>query len=211
MECKLEEFFLTSWVNGDPAMVVGYERDKDGRTRRTAMDGSSRRRGILMIRLMCIIPISTTRSASGTCMRAPKKPMCSIYMRTNGLEDKHDPLSLPGFRRFHLGTTFSYEVHYGGSGNRNLGRAIPFSIATSIPILRKGCGNFGGPRRLRMVCSEREHLTLKKRSAKPTILGGTIFPGCRNRGTLNPAIVHCRVPHYPYADGSDAKDQRFQG
>lgn len=30
VECKLEEFFLTSWVNGDPAMIVGYRRDKEG-------------------------------------------------------------------------------------------------------------------------------------------------------------------------------------
>jgi hypothetical protein len=39
VECKLEEFFLTSWVNGDPAMVVGYEREKDGSYKK---DGNGR-------------------------------------------------------------------------------------------------------------------------------------------------------------------------
>ena len=97
VECKLEEFFLTSWVNNDPAMVVGYEREKDGTYKK---DGNGRfvtRARILMIRLMCITPISATRSASGTCMQGPKETMCSIYMH-QWVEDKHDPsLALPGF------------------------------------------------------------------------------------------------------------------
>ncbi|MDH5347930.1 MAG: hypothetical protein OEW13_08480, partial [Nitrospira sp.] len=108
-ECKLEEFFLTSWVNGDPAMVVGY---KDGKPHAHYPDD----------------PSNVHHSYLGDPVRfrnmhaGPKETHVFHLHAHQWVEDKHDPLShYLDSQTISPGSVFSYEVHYGGSGNRNLG------------------------------------------------------------------------------------------
>ena len=122
VECKLEEFFLTSWVNGDPAMVVGYEREKDGSYKK---DGNGR---FVMQAKYPDDPSNVHHSYLGDPVRfrnmhaGPKETHVFHLHAHQWVEDKHDPLShYLDSQTISPGTTFSYEVHYGGSGNRNLG------------------------------------------------------------------------------------------
>ncbi len=122
VECKLEEFFLTSWVNGDPAMVVGYEREKDGRYKK-GLDGR-----FVMQAKYPDDPSNVHHSYLGDPVRfrnmhaGPKETHVFHLHAHQWVEDKHDPLShYLDSQTISPGTTFSYEVHYGGSGNRNLG------------------------------------------------------------------------------------------
>lgn len=108
-ECKLEEFFLASWVNGDPAMVVGY---KDGKPHAHYPDD----------------PSNVHHSYLGDPVRfrnmhaGPKETHVFHLHAHQWVEDKHDPLShYLDSQTISPGAVFSYEVHYGGSGNRNLG------------------------------------------------------------------------------------------
>ena len=122
VECKLEEFFLTSWVNGDPAMVVGYEREKDGTYKK---DGNGR---FVTRARYPDDPSNVHHSYLGDPVRfrnmhaGPKETHVFHLHAHQWVEDKHDPLShYLDSQTISPGTTFSYEVHYGGSGNRNLG------------------------------------------------------------------------------------------
>ncbi|HMW88173.1 MAG TPA: hypothetical protein PKD65_19280, partial [Nitrospira sp.] len=122
VECKLEEFFLTSWVNGDPAMVVGYERGKGGSYKK---DGNGR---FVMQARYPDDPSNVHHSYLGDPVRfrnmhaGPKETHVFHLHAHQWVEDKHDPLShYLDSQTISPGTTFSYEVHYGGSGNRNLG------------------------------------------------------------------------------------------
>jgi len=122
VECKLEEFFLTSWVNGDPAMVVGYEREKDGKYKKY---GNGR---FVMQAKYPDDPSNVHHSYLGDPVRfrnmhaGPKETHVFHLHAHQWVEDKHDPLShYLDSQTISPGTTFSYEVHYGGSGNRNLG------------------------------------------------------------------------------------------
>lgn len=183
VECKLEEFFLTSWVNGDPAMVVGYRRDKetgnlvpqcrknkDGTEKNCQEKGSDHQTapvilpdGTIFKRLddesiEKIFPNGTRTKARpeeitfefpylykkeakypddpsnvhhsylGDPVRfrnmhaGPKETHVFHLHAHQWVEDKHDALShYLDSQTISPGSTFSYEVHYGGSGNRNLG------------------------------------------------------------------------------------------
>lgn len=102
VECKLEEFFLTSWVHGDPAMVVGYKRGPDGN----------------------LIP-DCGQNESGTCQEKGSKHLTSPVIMPNGTIFKRLPngdirvtepkgttngLQLEGtiFKDLSKGTTFNY-------------------------------------------------------------------------------------------------------
>ncbi len=113
-ECKLEEFFLTSWVNGDPAMVVGYERDDKGQLIKKAKYPDD--------------PSNVHHSYLGDPVRfrnmhaGPKETHVFHLHAHQWVEDKHDSSShYLNSQTISPGATFSYEVHYGGSGNRNFG------------------------------------------------------------------------------------------
>ncbi len=122
VECKLEEFFLTSWVNGDPAMVVGYEREANGKYKKDAQGRYK------MQAKYPDDPSNVHHSYLGDPVRfrnmhaGPKETHVFHLHAHQWVEDKHDPLShYLDSQTISPGTTFSYEVHYGGSGNRNLG------------------------------------------------------------------------------------------
>ena len=180
VECKLEEFFLTSWVNGDPAMIVGYRRDKEGslipecRKNAAGKDQECREHGpehltgavvrpdgTIFKRLIDgtvekILPNGTRTKAlpkeipetfpylykkeakypddpSGVHhsylgdpirfrnMHAGPKETHVFHLHAHQwVEDKHDAAShYLDSQTISPGSTFSYEVHYGGSGNRN--------------------------------------------------------------------------------------------
>jgi hypothetical protein len=110
-ECKLEEFFLTSWVNGDPAMVVGYKQDGSGKEAKYPDDPSNVHHSYLGD------PIRFRNMHAG-----PKETHVFHLHAHQWVEDKHDSTShYLDSQTISPGTAFSYEVHYGGSGNRNLG------------------------------------------------------------------------------------------
>ncbi|MBL8052488.1 MAG: hypothetical protein JNK03_03895 [Nitrospira sp.] len=133
-ECKLEEFFLTSWVNGDPAMVVGYEK-RDGKliqvgeTTIKGRDGKLEKRPLYKMKAKYPDdPSNVHHSYLGDPVRfrnmhaGPKETHVFHLHAHQWVEDKHDPFShYLDSQTISPGTAFSYEVHYGGSGNRNLG------------------------------------------------------------------------------------------
>ena len=114
-ECKLEEFFLSSWANGDPAMVV--EQDTAGQARALYPDD----------------PSNVHHSYIGDPVRfrnmhaGPKETHVFHLHAHQWVQDKHDPNSVYlDSQTISPGAVFSYEVHYGGSGNRN------FTVGDSI-------------------------------------------------------------------------------
>src|SRR6202165_5140570 len=116
IECKLEEFFLTSWVNGDPAMVV--ERDTDNNAVRALYPDD---------------PSNVHHSYMGDPVRfrnmhaGPKETHVFHLHAHQWVQDKRDPNSVYlDSQTLSPGASFSYEVHYGGSGNRN------FTVGDSI-------------------------------------------------------------------------------
>ena len=116
-ECKLEEFFLTSWANGDPAMVV--ERDPTTNTAKRALYPDD--------------PSNVHHSYMGDPVRfrnmhaGPKETHVFHLHAHQWVQDKHDPNSVYlDSQTLSPGAAFSYEIHYGGSGNRN------FTVGDSI-------------------------------------------------------------------------------
>jgi manganese oxidase len=109
-ECKFEEFFLSSWANGDPAMVV----EKDAAT------------GKATKALYPDDPSNVHHSYMGDAVRfrnmhaGPKETHVFHLHAHQWVQDKHDPDSVYlDSQTISPGAVFSYEIHYGGSGNRN--------------------------------------------------------------------------------------------
>ncbi|WP_414475999.1 multicopper oxidase domain-containing protein [Microvirga sp. M2] len=109
-ECKLEEFFLTSWAMGDPALVV--ERDENNRAVRALYPDD---------------PSNVHHSYLGDAVRfrnlhaGPKETHVFHLHAHQWTQDWHDPNSVYlDSQTISPGASFTYEVHYGGSGNRNL-------------------------------------------------------------------------------------------
>jgi manganese oxidase len=109
-ECKLEEFFLSSWANGDPAMVV--ERDVNNKVTKALYPDD---------------PSNVHHSYMGDPVRfrnmhaGPKETHVFHLHAHQWLQDKHDPNSVYlDSQTISPGAVFSYEVQYGGSGNRNM-------------------------------------------------------------------------------------------
>ena len=108
-ECKLEEFFLTSWANGDPAMVV--ERDENNKPKALYPDD----------------PSNVHHSYLGDPVRfrnmhaGPKETHVFHLHAHQWVQDKHDPNSVYlDSQTISPGASFTYDIHYGGSGNRNM-------------------------------------------------------------------------------------------
>lgn len=118
-ECKLEEFFLTSWVNGDPALVLGSRKDdagvplmKNGKVVLEAKYPSD--------------PSNVHHSYIGDPVRfrnmhaGPKETHVFHLHAHQWLRDKADPGSVYlDSQTISPGAVFSYEIQYGGAGNRN--------------------------------------------------------------------------------------------
>jgi manganese oxidase len=116
VECKLEEFFLTSWANGDPAMIV--ERDANYNALRALYPDD---------------PSNVHHSYMGDPVRfrnmhaGPKETHVFHLHAHQWVQDKHDPNSVYlDSQTISPGAVFNYEIHYGGSGNRN------FTVGDSI-------------------------------------------------------------------------------
>ena len=109
-ECKLEEFFLTSWAMGDPALVI--ERDGNNDAVRALYHDD---------------PSNVHHSYLGDGVRfrnlhaGPKETHVFHLHAHQWTQDWHDPDSVYlDSQTISPGASFTYEVHYGGSGNRNL-------------------------------------------------------------------------------------------
>lgn len=109
-ECKLEEFFLTSWAMGDPALVL--ERDAANRPLRALYEDD---------------PSNVHHSYLGDPVRfrnlhaGPKETHVFHLHAHQWVQDRHDDNSIYlDSQTISPGATFDYDVHYGGSGNRNL-------------------------------------------------------------------------------------------
>ncbi|MCF7700784.1 hypothetical protein [Loktanella sp. M215] len=109
-ECKLEEFFLTSWAMGDPALVV--ERDADNQPLRAIYEDD---------------PSNVHHSYLGDPVRfrnlhaGPKETHVFHLHAHQWVQDRNDDNSIYlDSQTISPGATFDYDVHYGGAGNRNM-------------------------------------------------------------------------------------------
>ena len=116
VECKLEEFFLASWANGDPALILKYDENKQN-----------------PVALYPDDPSNVHHSYIGDAIRfrnmhaGPKETHVFHLHAHQWVQDKHDPSSVYlDSQTISPGAVFSYEIHYGGSGNRN------FTVGDSI-------------------------------------------------------------------------------
>jgi manganese oxidase len=109
-ECKLEEFFLSSWVNGDPAMIV--RRDEKGEAVQALYPDD---------------PSNVHHSYLGDPVRfrnihAGPKETHVFHLHTHQwLQDKNDPnANYLDSQTISPGSSYTYDIQYGGGGNRNL-------------------------------------------------------------------------------------------
>ncbi|MEO8324486.1 MAG: hypothetical protein ABI618_01460, partial [Nitrospirota bacterium] len=123
VECKLEEFFLSSWANGDPAMVLGAKKDVAGQVQISTKDGKI---VPLLEAKYPDDPSNVHHSYLGDSVRfrnmhaGPKETHVFHLHAHQWVQDKHDPHShYLDSQTISPGSVFSYEIHYGGSGNRN--------------------------------------------------------------------------------------------
>lgn len=109
-ECKYEEFFLTSWTNGDPAMIV--EPGNDGTAKKALYPDD---------------PANVNHSYLGEPVRfrnlhaGPKETHVFHLHAHQWLQTPRDEHSTYlDSQTVSPGAAFTYEIQYGGSGNRNL-------------------------------------------------------------------------------------------
>ena len=109
-DCKLEEFFLSSWVNGDPAMIV--RRNIDGKEVEALYPED---------------PSNVHHSYLGDPVRfrnihaGPKETHVFHLHAHQWLQDKNDPnANYLDSQTISPGSSYTYDIQYGGGGNRNL-------------------------------------------------------------------------------------------
>jgi manganese oxidase len=109
-ECKLEEYFLSSWVNGDPAMIV--RRNMDGKAEQALYPDD---------------PSNVHHSYLGDPVRfrnihaGPKETHVFHLHAHQWLQDKNDPnANYLDSQTISPGSSYTYDIQYGGGGNRNL-------------------------------------------------------------------------------------------
>jgi manganese oxidase len=109
-ECKFEEFFLTSWANGDPALIVN--KDEQGRAVSNKYPDD---------------PSNVHHSYIGDPTRfinlhaGPKEThVFHLHGHQWVLDPKDDNSIYLDSQTISPGASFIYDIHYGGSGNRNL-------------------------------------------------------------------------------------------
>jgi manganese oxidase len=110
VECKLEEFFLSSWVMGDPAMVVEKDENLHAFKAKYPDDPSNVHHSYLGD------PVRFRNMHAG-----PKETHVFHLHAHQWVQDWHDPESVYlDSQTISPGSSFTYEIHYSGSGNRNL-------------------------------------------------------------------------------------------
>ncbi|MCA1615167.1 MAG: pre-peptidase C-terminal domain-containing protein [Acidobacteria bacterium] len=115
-ECKFEDFFLESWANGDPAMVV--RKDSYGRVNEVLFPDD---------------PSNVHHSYLGDPVRfrnihvGPKEThVFHLHAHQWLHEPREDDSTYLDSQTIGVGSGFTYEINYGGSGNRN------FTVGDSI-------------------------------------------------------------------------------
>jgi hypothetical protein len=110
-ECKFEEFFLESWVNGDPAMVVTTD-PVTGKANRALFPDD---------------PSNVHHSYLGDAVRfrnlhaGPKEThVFHLHAHQWLHEPREDGSTYLDSQTISPGQGFTYEINYGGSGNRNI-------------------------------------------------------------------------------------------
>lgn len=108
-ECRAEEFFLSSWANGDPALLLRYGAD-----------------GKAAGALYPDDPSNVHHSYMGDNVRfrnlhaGPKETHVFHLHAHQWVPDPKDPnASYLDSQTISPGATFSYDIEFGGSGNRN--------------------------------------------------------------------------------------------
>ncbi len=108
-ECRGEEFFLSSWANGDPALVLKY--DKDGKPSGAMYPDD---------------PSNVHHSYLGDHVRfrnlhaGPKETHVFHLHAHQWANNSKDPnASYLDSQTISPGATFSYDIEFGGTGNRN--------------------------------------------------------------------------------------------
>ncbi|HEV2861060.1 MAG TPA: Ig-like domain-containing protein [Pyrinomonadaceae bacterium] len=108
-ECKFEEFFLESWANGDPSMVV--RKDSYGRVNEALFPDD---------------PSNVHHSYLGDPVRfrnihvGPKEThVFHLHAHQWLHEPREDDSTYLDSQTISPGSGFTYEINYGGSGNRN--------------------------------------------------------------------------------------------
>ncbi|HEX6624879.1 MAG TPA: Ig-like domain-containing protein, partial [Pyrinomonadaceae bacterium] len=108
-ECKFEEFFLESWANGDPAMVV--RKDSYGKINEVLFPDD---------------PSGVHHSYLGDPVRfrnvhvGPKEThVFHLHAHQWLHEPREDDSTYLDSQTIGVGSGFTYEINYGGSGNRN--------------------------------------------------------------------------------------------
>ena len=177
VECKLEEFFLSSWAVGDPALVV--RKDLSGHATAAAYPDD---------------PSNVHHSYLGDPVRfrnlhaGPKETHVFHLHAHQWVADSADPNSVYlDSQTISPGASFTYEIHYGGSGNRN------FTVGDSIfhchlyPHFARGMWELW-----------RTHDVFEDGSKARNLPDGEIA-----EGTANPAVVplpHAPLPPKPTAE-----------
>lgn len=168
-ECKLEEFFLTSWANGDPAMVLQADPKTGKKTALYPDDPSNVHHSYMGD------PVRFRNMHAG-----PKETHVFHLHAHQWVQDKHDPDSVYlDSQTISPGAVFSYEVHYGGSGNRNKTVGDSIFHCHLYPHFAQGMWELW-----------RNHDVFEDGSENRRLPDGEI-----SEGTPNPAIVP--VPHTP--------------
>ncbi len=109
-ECRAEEFFLTSWANGDPALILAYD-EKTGKPKgaRYPDDPSNVHHSYLGD------PVKFRNIHAG-----PKETHIFHLHAHQWFQDSANPgSSYLDSQTISPGATFSYGIAFGGSGNRN--------------------------------------------------------------------------------------------
>ncbi len=108
-ECKFEDFFLTSWANGDPAMVIRRDSNNDP-----------------VEVLFPDDPANVHHSYLGDPVRfrnlhaGPKEThVFHLHAHQWLHESREDGSTYLDSQTISPGSAFTYEINYGGSGNRN--------------------------------------------------------------------------------------------
>jgi hypothetical protein len=180
-DCKLEEFFLSSWVNGDPAMIV--QRNMDGKAIKALYPDD---------------PSNVHHSYLGDPVRfrnihaGPKETHVFHLHAHQWLQDKNDPnANYLDSQTISPGSSYTYDIQYGGGGNRNLTVGDAIFHCHLYPHFAAGMWELW-----------RNHDVFE--DGKPVLFNEKTNPKGRNlpdkeiaEGTPNPAVVP--IPDYPLA------------
>jgi hypothetical protein len=108
-ECRAEEFFLSSWANGDPALVLAYDERGKPTGARYKDDPSNVHHSYLGD------PVRFRNIHAG-----PKEThVFHLHAHQWVQEAKNSASSYLDSQTISPGATFSYDIEFGGSGNRN--------------------------------------------------------------------------------------------